>query len=462
MKNIILLSLTMFVYFKGYAQIDLKKTAKNRVPEKSFVATKCSQQEALAQVGGPEVVLDPKLTFQLCIKTGNGFSDKVDPKFANHLVGYIKVYNHQGMKYQVGVYYFWKGNQINTTLQTIKPNSSIVLSFDMTAIKGKEGENSSVEVRSQNTMLKPAVISPNANLPGSVYVAGFDTQENTEKGFNFYTPKYWKNGKIATFSETNSRLYAIVVNGNDIYLAGTKELESGGDHATYWKNGTANSLPASNIYNSKVASMISDGSDMYMVGSADNVGVYWKNGDSTKLSNSVSANSIAVDGGNVYIAGGGILGVPKLWKNGVEIPFSDVQNQRLNSIAIYDNNVYLAGFQYIGGNYSIARIWKNGVPTDLTNSNGRASANSIAVYKGDVYVAGYDNNGNGGNTVAKYWKNGVPVSLTNGNREASANSILIVGGDVYIAGNDGGTAKYWKNGVVTILGTGTATSIFVK
>ena len=42
----------------------------------------------------------------------------------------------------------------------------------------------------------------------------------------------------------------------------------------------------------------------------------------------------------------------------------------------------------------------------------------------DVYVAGYENNGFV--PVAKYWKNGQVTELTDGTNEARANSIVVV------------------------------------
>ncbi len=50
----------------------------------------------------------------------------------------------------------------------------------------------------------------------------------------------------------------------------------------------------------------------------------------------------------------------------------------------------------------------------------------------DVYVAGYENNGT--KDVAKIWKNGVATPLTNGANNAYALSVYVSGTDVYVAG----------------------------
>ena len=60
-----------------------------------------------------------------------------------------------------------------------------------------------------------------------------------------------------------------------------------------------------------------------------------------------------------------------------------------------------------------------------------------------VYVVGYENDGT--KLIAKLWKDGIATSLTNGSKDGVANSVFVSGSDVYVAGSDGGGAKYWKN-----------------
>ena len=50
----------------------------------------------------------------------------------------------------------------------------------------------------------------------------------------------------------------------------------------------------------------------------------------------------------------------------------------------------------------------------------------------DVYLTGYESNGT--KNVAKVWKNGTATPLTDGTREASANSSTLSGSDVYVGG----------------------------
>ncbi len=84
--------------------------------------------------------------------------------------------------------------------------------------------------------------------------------------------------------------------------------------------------------------------------------------------------------------------------------------------------MYVAGYES-NGIKDVAKVWKNGVATSLTNGSNDAVANSVFVLGTDVYVAGYEKKGT--KTVAKVWKNGVATSLTNGSNDARANSVYV-------------------------------------
>ena len=81
-------------------------------------------------------------------------------------------------------------------------------------------------------------------------------------------------------------------------------------------------------------------------------------------------------------------------------------------------DVYVAGF---GGN--VAKVWKNGLTTPLTDGTKESDAYSVAISGSDVYVAGYESNGT--HWVAKVGKNGVATPLTDGTHDAHAYSIAV-------------------------------------
>jgi len=118
--------------------------------------------------------------------------------------------------------------------------------------------------------------------------------------------------------------------------------------------------------------------------------------------------------------------------------------------------VYVAGYEILGSDKSVAKVWKNGVATSLTNGSTRAYAASVYISENDVFVAGYENDGNNYNgndnyLVAKVWKNGVAISLTDGSTNGRANSVYVSGDDVYVAGTKATIATIWKNGVAISL-----------
>lgn len=99
---------------------------------------------------------------------------------------------------------------------------------------------------------------------------------------------------------------------------------------------------------------------------------------------------------------------------------------------------------YIGKNQ--ISIWKNGVPTSLTDETHSAFAYGFFVSESDVYVYGQQVD-DSGNTIARYWKNGVPTSLTDGTHgQAMITQMQIVNGKSICLGVEDKTIKLWING----------------
>ncbi len=86
------------------------------------------------------------------------------------------------------------------------------------------------------------------------------------------------------------------------------------------------------------------------------------------------------------------------------------------------DDVYVAGFEY-DGTKNVAKIWKNGIATLVSNSSNSTTSNSVFVHEGNVYVAGreYSNF----KYIAKAWKNGSEIFTTNVNNNANATSIFV-------------------------------------
>jgi len=167
----------------------------------------------------------------------------------------------------------------------------------------------------------------------------------------------------------------------------------------------------------------------------------------------ITACSTVVTGTDIYIAGYELPTTPtqnniaKLWKNGVATSLTDgTKNGRANSVYVLGNNVYVCGIeQDMATNFSFARVWKNGVATNLTSGNNYAEANGVFAVGTDVFVTGREG------AIAKVWKNGVATSLNNPGNSANGSAIFVSGTDVYVAGSIGGNGTVWKNGSILFM-----------
>ena len=142
-----------------------------------------------------------------------------------------------------------------------------------------------------------------------VYVAGtVNFQDaNTEGGFVIFPQAkciatYWKNGKPFALSTEGSYASSIFVNDTDVYVAGTISTEtavvgptpfglSGGNVATYWKNGVQINLNDDNQESLATSISVTQNGDVYLAGTISFQAVWWVNGSRTYLSNDLSGIS---------------------------------------------------------------------------------------------------------------------------------------------------------------------------
>lgn len=295
--------------------------------------------------------------------------------------------------------------------------------------------------------------NPTPGLPQKkdtdVYVVGDIVAKNGKQ-----IAVYWKNGVLVklTDSSQNSFALAIAISGNDVYISGSLGAP------VYWKNGVVNGLPAG----ASTKSIAVSGTDIYLISSGTPDGLYWKNGTSVaatgNLSSVIIPYAITLNGSDVYVSGISTLSdnattVATYWKNGVEVQLSNTLSSGFG-IAVDGNDVYVAG----GPNSAtpIAGYWKNGNRVDLASSF--SVAYDIAINGSDVYVGGVNTLISGITGVACYWKNGVANNMVNGSLGSYAQAITLNGNDVYLAGRQDISAGssssrplYWKNSKPVLL-----------
>ncbi|HZX59817.1 MAG TPA: IPT/TIG domain-containing protein [Mucilaginibacter sp.] len=329
------------------------------------------------------------------------------------------------------------------TITSISPSSAAAgasvtiagTNFDPTVANDVVKFNGTIAIVTSATTTQLAVTVPAGGTSGDVTVTTSGGTSNTfsftyitSTGPNIYVVGsdtrfgygYWKNSTFTAVADW-SNPYGMAGIGTDLYIAGVSTTNT----PRYWKNSTAVQLSAQTGY---TVSIVTSGTDIYCLGTTNNVYNVWKNGTAQPLSMIVSD----------IIAGG------------------------VNGLAVNGSgDVYVAGARYLGNSTILkATYWKNGTPIDITDgiSSGSARATAVYVSGSDVYVAGTEEILSGGgiiNRAPRLWKNGVSVPL---NTPANSifnyvTSILVTGSDVYVGGQYNGAGAVWKNG--TMINTST-------
>ncbi len=324
----------------------------------------------------------------------------------------------------------------------------------------------------------------NTTTPADVYATGFQAG-TTNYSAKLWTNGV---STTLTAGSPGTDAYGmdVFVDGTDVYVAGYTFFTNGVNSTwtpSLWKNGVRTALMTSLNKTARAMSVYVSGGDVYVVGIINNTTFtqiirLWKNGvptDITPGTTEAYALSVFVSGTDVYVAGANRVGagssVATYWKNGVATAVSTITGHA-NSIFVNGSDVYVCG-QESTGSFDAAVLYKNGVPTYLTTgSPSSGDAAEVYVSGGDVYVAGLEFISNSPQvSVAKVWKNGVVTNLTNGANSAYGSCVMVKGSDVYVGGYQYISSTYrpciWVNGVVTLLTNpgdpgGNLFSIYVK
>jgi hypothetical protein len=304
-----------------------------------------------------------------------------------------------------------------------------------------------------------------------VYVVGWESNGTVQ------VATLWKNGSAFALSDGTMGAIAtgVAVSGDDVYVSGGVDGGTGADVATYWKNGRSVSLTDGTIQ-AFGEDLAVAGTDVHVAGYEGNVAMLWKNGVPAPLTDGTTdanALAVAVVGGDVYVAGYEVEpisvapktfswnAVAKIWKNGVPTALSDGRHDAVaTSIAVVGPDVYAAGWETMDarlGPVLAARSWKNGVATALSDGVHGARATGVAVSGGAVLVSGAQNDL--AVDVARVWRDGSPIELTSPDargleEQAFAEAIAAQGMHVVIAGYHGDAAVVWQDGASVRLTNG--------
>lgn len=241
----------------------------------------------------------------------------------------------------------------------------------------------------------------------SLWISGDDVYVAGHLDWNI---AYWKNGELFYQKKTRYQSLATSVSvlGDDLYLTTMEYVIGENNLALLLKNGR----PLAKIFgitDARITDVLVSGDDIYLAGSKQGLIPEWyafclKNNDMQFLS-----------GSNLFL-------VPIIGYNPYQYPLP-LKSAIASSIWINGNDVYLAGHVYYHKK-SQAAFWKNGREMHLTDGKHHASANSLAVSGRKVYIAGSEENETG-RDVAIIWVNKRKYELTDGGTDAEALSIAL-------------------------------------
>jgi len=267
---------------------------------------------------------------------------------------------------------------------------------------------------------------------------------------------------------------SITLDSNDnVYVAGI-ERNGSRNVAKLWINGVENNL-TNGVNNGYASSVIVDNQNNVYVGGYDGVnGKIWEIGGTTQTfapltsGNVVRIRSVFKLGSDLFACGyemnsNGTNPNYRVWRNSsLLFSSSGSTNTVANSIFVVPSPKLTLGFTaYVTGRIgNRAVVWKNGSPIYLSNGAYSASAESVYVVGHDVFVAGYEYTGSG--RLAKLWKNGVATNLTTDvTGDALASSVFVKNSHVFAGGtvrnpiysNVANVATVWRGRNTTSLST---------
>lgn len=257
-------------------------------------------------------------------------------------------------------------------------------------------------------------------------------------------------GKAAPLTITATQEAAVY----DLYLSGHYRTDNG-MRACYWKNGTRVDLSVvdESQMNETRAITVSNGS-VYIAGSGETSGYYWKDGVCTRLTEYYGVRSIAVDNDAVYVLGGFSL----LWKNGVLQDVDWANGFTPYALTVTEGTVNVAGrihLEISALNYSadLAACETPKSPHQLSTPivSNFSDALCVTSSAGSVYVGGYYDDKDAKINRACFWKDKQPTTLEvpKGADDSSVKAICVENGTVYSAGycwsNERKMPIYWTN-----------------
>lgn len=318
---------------------------------------------------------------------------------------------------------------------------------------------------------KPSQPTPTNGLTTDVYVAGI-----INNGPPLSYACYWKNDKITNLGVTGVGSYAsdITVVNNDVYVVGcSREAGNTVYKAALWKNGVLKFLTTTQGY---VHSITVNNGIVYAVGEFIDANgsleaFIWNSGTDvlTTIDQSVyssTAYNIKYQSGEQLIVGY-INSQATLWKNGVPSTITDPNfiSGNATGIAANTGGYYFLGERTPHGTGFIEYgYWKqaNGTTTftNISNFTPLGIANQIAIKTDTLLLVGRTTNGWNAVLTKINTTNNTYSTISLLTTSSEAKDIFVDGNDIYVliydySNNSATKVRYWKNGEIKTLETPT-------
>jgi hypothetical protein len=279
---------------------------------------------------------------------------------------------------------------------TVEPGGAIT-----SAVYWKNGEAALLPKTMTDSYASAITVEPGKNIGENpvVYIAGYEEDYNsTRNNLLGCSYQYWKDGVVYQLSKPTAdcldtsatvRPVDIAVHGSDVYVLGSDKPSKytyANAFAGYWKNGVYTRLePEGNYVVAAFDIAVAQNGDVYIAGfrsdktfcPQDGCGTYegeailWKNGIPQKLDDDAVAQSVFIDGNDVYVAVqkyGGSDGV-YYYKNNVKVSLGTdgARDYGRNALTVVDGDVYLSA-QDLSSHY--LGFWKNREKYEIYRSAG--------------------------------------------------------------------------------------------
>lgn len=283
-------------------------------------------------------------------------------------------------------------------------------------------------------------VNQNSSYYGSaIFVSGEDLYisatainkaENSKRSIGYYKNTTWIALETPGTDPTASSLY---ISGPDIHVVGSYFSGSTPRQiAAYWKNGKIVNLPMINSQRpSSAVKVLIDGDDVYVAGNQHNeanipVAGYWKNNQWVGLPSNYrcAATTMGLSGLDVFVVGKcesgdfktGITNYVGFWKNGVWVELKSLDPKQPNTptcVAFEGSSVYIGGYAIDSSKVKKVRkagYWKDGNWMALMSPSPSKDSDVtfISAAGGNVIAAGhaYPNTPSNSVAVPGRWENG--------------------------------------------------------